>query len=666
MRGVRYDHILASTALALILAGPIGIAAAQEKPAAAPAAAPAASAIPPASDNATTTGAISTKPDAVPASVATPAPAANPEPAQPATAAAPANASSEPAVAAAPAAQPDPLASLDPADRPIAEKVRDLLAGKAEKIFPTKKERTAIDTFYQNRNLAPLWFEKGVASPRATAVIARLKAADADGLDPADYKAPNLAVTDAEGQAEAELKLTQVVLTYARHVQAGRFPYTRISQNNIELPQAPPDVAAVLTQIADAQDVGKALEEFSPRMPQYQKLKAALAELRNKASGGDRKEIGDGPMLKLVNKTPMEDARVPLLRERLSVTGDMADIKYDTKVAEAVKKFQKSNDLPVTGALDAKTVKELNGPPKGHQLDIILANMERWRWYPRDLGKAYSMVNQPDFTLRVMKDEQLVWTTRVVIGLPSKATPLLSETMKYITVNPTWNVPQSIVQGEYLPALRQDPTVLERMGLKVVNNRDGTVHIYQPPGEANALGRVRFNFPNRFLVYQHDTPDKHLFAHDSRAYSHGCMRVQDPAKYAEVMLGLARPQDSYTAERIKHMFGTGEVDIQFTTPIPVHLTYQTAFVDDDGKLQFRKDVYGLDGRTINAVKTERALVEPQAERPKEVSSNGGSGQRRGQPVRQVSFFEQLFGGGVRAAPVPQRRVEAAPQRRVNR
>src|SRR5581483_5193292 len=145
----------------------------------------------------------------------------------------------------------------------------------------------------------------------------------------------------------------------------------------------------------------------------------------------------------------------------------------------------------------------------------------------------------------------------------------------------------------------------------------GSIHISQPPGEANALGRLRFNFPNRFLVYQHDTPEKHLFAHDVRAYSHGCMRVQDPAKYAEVMLGLGKPEEHYTAEGIKRMFGTAETDIQFTTQIPVHLTYQSAFVDDDGKLEFRRDVYGLDSRMIAAIKSERAVVEPKEDRPKE-------------------------------------------------
>jgi len=227
--------------------------------------------------------------------------------------------------------------------------------------------------------------------------------------------------------------------------------------------------------------------------------------------------------------------------------------------------------------------------------------------------------------------------------------------MKYITVNPTWNVPPSIVQNEYLPALQQDPTVLARMGLRVSYNRDGSIHISQPPGEANALGRLRFNFPNRFLVYQHDTPEKHLFAHDVRAYSHGCMRVQDPAKYAEVMLGLGKPEEHYTAEGIKRMFGTAETDIQFTTQIPVHLTYQSAFVDDDGKLEFRRDVYGLDSRMIAAIKSERAVVEPKEDRPKEMSSNS-SGRRQ---ASRGSFIDQLFGGGFGyygSRPTPPRRI----------
>jgi L,D-transpeptidase YcbB len=210
--------------------------------------------------------------------------------------------------------------------------------------------------------------------------------------------------------------------------------------------------------------------------------------------------------------------------------------------------------------------------------------------------------------------------------------------------------------------MQADPTVMERMGLKVVYNRDGSVHIYQPPGAANALGRIRFNFPNRFLVYQHDTPDKHMFAHDVRAYSHGCMRVQDPAKYAEVLFNIARPSENWTADRITRMFGTGEQDIQLPVPIWVHLTYQTAFVDDAGMLQTRRDLYNLDSRTIAAIKSERGMIEsPQERKREEIASSGG--QRRAaatpQPPRVVSFFQALFGGGRAYAPprpVPPRGV----------
>ena len=227
---------------------------------------------------------------------------------------------------------------------------------------------------------------------------------------------------------------------------------------------------------------------------------------------------------------------------------------------------------------------------------------------PHDLGNTYVMVNLAEFALRVFHDGQQVWMTRVVDGKPTMPTPIMSADMKYITVNPTWNVPPSIVHNEYLPALARDPTVLARAGLVVGRNSDGSVHIYQPPGEKNALGRLRFNFPNKFLVYQHDTPDKHLFALDRRAFSHGCMRVQDPAKYAEVLLSLARPGDGYTEERIRKMFGTGETDIQFPASIPVHLTYQTAFVDSKGKLEFLEDVYGRDRALLDIMKGDERRV----------------------------------------------------------
>src|SRR5208282_812326 len=315
--------------------------------------------------------------------------------------------------------------------------------------------------------------------------------------------------------------------------------------------------------------------------------------------------------------------------------------------------------------------------------DIIIANMERWRWMPHALGKTYVIVNLPDYTLHVMHDGKQVWMTRIVDGKPAMPTPIMTADMKYITINPTWNVPPSIVAREYLPALQQDPTVLDRMGLKVGKNPDGSVHIWQPPGDKNALGRIRFNFPNKFLVYQHDTPDKNLFAYDKRAFSHGCMRVQDPQRYAEVLLSLVRPSDGYTVDRIKKMIAEGgETDIQFPTFIPVNLTYQTAFVDDDGKLQFRDDVYGRDRALLAILKgDDRKVADIPVEHrddvtrrevlaiPDGVPLTGGDG-RNYYPGGQSGgggFFSRLFGfAAAPPPPPPAAQRHAAQQRKESR
>ena len=523
MRKSHHNHILAGTALAVVLAIPVGAMAIDLNKLAfapvtatpaeqAPAQAAIAAAIQPATELPGR--------DLPAVSVETPA---------------------SPAPAIEQAAPVDPLAALDPADRAVAEKLRDLLATKADKLFAGKKERAAVEAFYQNRNSAPFWLDQGALNARAEAVIARMKGADADGLEPSEYKAPNFAGLAPDALAEAELKLTRTVLTYARHLQAGRFPYSRVSRN-VELPQAAPEPADILQRVANAADAGKALDAYAPQQEPYRKLKAILADLRKA------------------------------------------------------------------------------GAVKGGQIDTIVANMERWRWYQRDLGNAHVLVNLPDFTLKVMHNGQQAWTTRIVIGKPSMATPLLSETMKYITVNPTWHVPQSIVQNEYLPALAQDPTVLERMGLRV-SYVGGRTEITQPPGEGNALGRIRFNFPNRFSVYHHDTQDKHLFAQDFRAYSHGCMRVQNPLTYGEKLLSLVLPNEHYTEARLEEMFGGSEININFPKFVPVHLTYQTAFVDDHGKLQLREDVYGRDARMIAILKgSERKVADIAIERHPNTSS----------------------------------------------
>jgi len=588
------------------------------------------------------------------------------EPAKADTATATPAAPAAPAAAAAPAAEPVKAASNVPAaDQPVADKLKDIIGAKTSRHFDRKNERAAIEKFYGARDFAPVWTQAGGLTAAAKGVIARLKDAASDGLNPTDYPVPDFAAaTSPDVLADAELKLTASMFDYARQAQSGRMHWSQVS-GDILYPEHPTDPSEVLAKITTATDASAALDSYNPPQKLYKELKAKLAELRGQGSGPVI-EIADGPALKYTPagkkqaEIVVEDPRVPQLRAKLGLAENGSDTRYDAAVAEAVRKFQNSAELKATGILDDKTVKAINTPKRDKQIDTVLVNMERWRWLPRDLGvpslgDAYVILNIPDYTLKVMQRGQQVWTTRVVTGKPGQhATPLLTETMKYITVNPTWNVPPSIVYNEYLPALQQDPTVLQRMGLKLEQNRDGSVHISQPPGEANALGRIRFNFPNKFLVYQHDTPDKNLFARDERAFSHGCMRVQNPDQYASVLLNIALPNEKYTPERVRSMYGKSEIDLKFPTPIPVNITYQTAFVDDGGKLQFRKDVYGRDATMINILKNGRgkdlenivAHSQPSYSRPSTtlppgvaVANNGGSS--------GPNFFERLFG-----APTP--------------
>lgn len=668
MPGVRINHLLASTAVVLLLAG--------------------APAVTLAGPSDTATNATAAAPDTT--NAATPAPAdadkaATPQPLDsanlpattgstppataettPATTAEPATTASAPA---APAAAATP--ALSAADAAVVDQLRNLSSGKYDRIVGNKKDRTIVDAFYSGRDYAPLWITDGKVNERGKAVIAYLGHVDQDGLDPADYPVPNFsALSDPGDLAEAELKLDMTIITYAHHASVGRVHWSRVS-GDISYTTTAPEPADVLAAMVEAKDMATALDAYEPHTPGYLALKAKLAEIRAGKAEAGKTPIENGAAPKIGG----QDERVPLLRERLKVSGD--GDTYDKALADAVKKYQQDHQLKVTGTLTQQTIEALNGRQPDKPIDIILANMERWRWMPHDLGNTYVIVNLADFTLRVMHDGKPYWTTRIVDGKPEMPTPIMQAEMKYITINPTWNVPPSIVNHEYLPALQQDPTVLDRMGLKVGKNPDGTVHIWQPPGEHNALGRIRFNFPNKFLVYQHDTPDKYLFAYDKRAYSHGCMRVQDPQKYAEVLLSLDRPNDGYTLERIKKMIDAGgEQDIQLPTFIPVNLTYQTAFVDDDGKLQFRDDVYGRDRALLAILKgDDRKMADVAVERREDPSHRqvlaipdstplfGGRGYGSyGGPGDGGSFFSRLFGGGFAATP-PAPVRHAAPHRR---
>jgi L,D-transpeptidase YcbB len=437
---------------------------------------------------------------------------------------------------------PDEIATASAEDLALRERLRDLIQNNLQQYVVRPQDRNAVEAFYQKHIFQPLWAGSNGRGLRTSQTLEFLHGVAADGLNPKDYPTPNFADQDPSRQAADELFLTNSVLTFVRHAATGRIAFSRVS-GSIYFDRKAPDPEQVLDQIVSSDDVRDTLDSFNPQQPQYKKLKAALATAREVHSG-----------------------------------------ELNTAVSNATRVPGHANEAKV---------------------DTILANMERWRWEPRELGSAYVMVNIPDYTLEIIGDGKTVWTTRVVVGKPGEhATPLLAETMKYITFNPTWNVPPSIIRNEYLPALERDPTALARIGLRVGRNSDGSIRIYQPPSERNALGRVRFNFPNPFLVYQHDTPDKYLFNKTVRAYSHGCMRVEHPDQYAEILLSLSQPEDGYTIQRIHTLYGGVERNVNLKTPIPVYLTYQTAFIDDSGRLQTRSDIYGLDKEIVDLLKRD--------------------------------------------------------------
>jgi murein L,D-transpeptidase YcbB/YkuD len=551
---------------------------------------------------------------------------------------------------AIPAAADKQLAA---SDAQIANSLRDMIAGKMiERRIERVPERKAIEAYYAAHGNAPIWIRDGRLTAQAQAVIARFKNAAADGLDATDYPAPDFgALSSAEALADGDIKLTNSVLTYARHLAVGRIAPTRVSAE-VDYGNHMPEPVDILRKVADARDIDASLDSFNPPHDGFRALKRKLAELRADATA-PRAEVGnripDGHRINPGDK----DARVPALRQRLGVKGNADDLVYDKALFNAIRNVQaRAGDAKPTGVIDSKTLNAINGPKPlapAQQIERVTANMERWRWLPRDLGKTYVMVNIPDFTLKVVRDNGVVWRTKIVAGKPQTPTPLLSASMDTVMVNPSWYVPQSIIQNELLPLYASDPNIFDRMGLEVKRGPDGNINVVQPPGAANALGRIKFNFPNKFQVYLHDTPEKRLFASDKRAFSHGCMRVENPTKFGEVMLSLAMAPPTPTSHVLDAMFGHEEKIYKLQTRPTVHLTYQTAFVDD-GNLVLRDDVYGFDNR-INAIlhSDERRVADvapPQD--PKRDAATAKSNQEilsrveRREAQNPFSFFEKLF------------------------
>ena len=458
--------------------------------------------------------------------------------------------------------------------------------------LPQRREREAIAAFYALRGFAPLWFSGGTANAAVAPAIERLKHAADDGLDVNGFPLAVSPATDAE-IAAADLALSDAVVAYGRQASGSRVDPRMISRLiGVEPEVAEP--AVILALVATAgEDAGAELRRFNPPQKAYEALREKLLQSRRgRGVAGRDPAIPSGPVL----HPGMRDPRVPLIRARLNLDDAAAaeDLVYNTRIAAAVADFQKVNGLPASGNLTARTVAALSGGPSSLEVEI-LANMERWRWMPRDMGETHIEVNIPDYEAVVIEKGEVIERNRVVVGKEATPTPVFSDTMKFLIVNPAWNVPQSIIRKEMLPRLASDPDYLRRMGYEV-SSRAGHLVVRQPPGERNALGRIKFVFPNDYSVYMHDTPLRKLFASAKRAFSHGCVRVDDPFRFAETVLG-----NGWSEQRIKKLIGGKERYVYLPKPLPVYLEYFTAFVNDSGELQLRDDVYGYSRRVKAAL-----------------------------------------------------------------
>ena len=498
---------------------------------------------------------------------------------------------------------------VTPATEAIRARVETLLASPR-----VGEEERAIALFYETRGYQPQWTAEGRLTPAAQAVVFRIGRADFDGLDPVAYLVPEIYLgrrtpATVDQLAEAEIMLSQAILAYGHDASVGRLEPGSISANIGYRPVAP-NPLHILVDVSEATRPADALAAFNPINPAFVALRQQLALERARPAAEGGIEVPAGKLL----RAGISDSRVLALRQRLDLATDVSSPEvFDNDVLAAVRTFQTENGLHADGVVGPNTYAALNGEEPANRVNEIIANLEQLRWLPRELGDFYVQVNVPNFSVEVRKDGEVFHATRVVVGTTQNQTPIFADQIEHIVVNPYWNVPQSITGNELLPIIRRDPGYIARNNYQVFGRGGaaldpyGTnwssvsasqVSIRQRPGPGNALGEVKFLFPNQYSVYLHDTPSKNLFNNPVRAYSHGCMRVLNPWDFAAALLDH-EPGMSFDALRAQ--VGGRESWNNLSTPIPVYITYFTAFVDEAGELVFRNDIYGHTARIEEAL-----------------------------------------------------------------
>jgi L,D-transpeptidase YcbB len=492
--------------------------------------------------------------------------------------------------------------------------------------------RSALPAFYEARAFRPAWTEPG-GRHRLESLLRAIRRSELHGLDPEAYHleslealvaSPSRTLADAGLRADLELLATDAFVMLGSHLLHGRVnpetinPEWLANRRNARLDM-------VLAEALTLDRVEDALFDLAPPQARYRRMLDAAQELRQVITAGGWSSIAEGPTLRLGDEGP----RVRALRDRLlaglhaddgGLLGDSVSETFDEALADAVRRFQTRHGLEADGLVGRGTLTALN-VPAAQRLRQIEINLERWRWLPEDLGARHIEVNIPAFDTRVVENGVPVAIHRSVVGRPFRATPMFSGTMTYLVLAPFWHVPPTIAAVDKLPAIKADPSVIaaDRMTLlDLATNRavdpasvdweamtgaefNRTYRLRQDPGPHNALGTVKFMFPNRHNVYLHDTPSRDLFERTARDFSSGCIRVEGALDLAEYLL---KDRPEWTRARIDEVArGTVERTVPLVEPIQVHLLYWTAWMDENGVIQFRDDIYSRDDvvwRALNA------------------------------------------------------------------
>ena len=494
--------------------------------------------------------------------------------------------------------------------------------------------REGVARYYRQAAFEPVWARAGGPTVLADSLLTVLRDADGEGLRPTDYHATaidsllrHLRAQNGAGEpldprrlVDLELLCTDAFLLYGSHLLTGRVDPAAINPTwTAEGRQA--DLVQHLEQALTETSLRAALADLRPPQPEYDALRRALARYRTLDANGGWPTLPEGPKLEVGT----QDEQVPLLRRRLRITGDLSapapaddSLTVDSTLARGVQRFQERHGLAVDGVVGPATRAALN-VPADERVQQIKTNLERWRWLPADLGALHVRVNIAGYELHVVENGTDVLRMRVVTGQAYRQTPVFSDQISYLVLNPYWHVPHSIAVKDKLPDFRRDPSLVSRLGYEVLRGWGADAarvdpstidwsalsastfpyRLRQRPGSQNALGQVKFMFPNAHSVYLHDTPSRYLFDRADRSFSSGCIRVEHPLDLAMTLL---RHNEGWTRERLQATMGTDtEQTVVLTKKVPVHLLYWTAWADAAGPVHFRRDVYDRDGAVRSAL-----------------------------------------------------------------